>query len=503
MKKLILSPDEINSFVLQENKCILIENGKIVFVNDSMKFLFSTDPIGYSVKDLFQPEDFSSNSRLISLLNNPQKLHCYWLGVHMVIDRIIYPSNILVSSIKISNRWLWRIYAFFDIDDFFKRHFSSLFLDYIPDAVAFIDSESNIISANKVFLETFGYGLKEEIFKKNIDRLILPENEYAAGKEMTKNIMMGMRLGKDDVPRIRKDGSIIWVSIAGGPVYFEDDTYNKKDTEPIGIVVIYRDVTEQHVKREIYAAQEMKIQNFYKYRIKASEAYNIEESLEILAEGFYQNSFLGIFFNINSDKGKLIIRKGLFENTMFEEKVIEQLKSRYRDNFSYITEKHYHILDFTEERTKSPETITNKILFSPFLMNEDIYINEFPKNFILAVSEAEKIEYNEELFSMYSQTIHILTQQNILKENRENLLRTEVLLQTAGAVSHRITQPLTVAMLSTSQIHNICEDQAIIKHIDLTMEALKRMEDEIKKLRNITEYNTEKYIGETKIINLN
>ncbi|MBN2363983.1 PAS domain-containing protein [candidate division WOR-3 bacterium] len=503
MEKLILTPTEISAFLLHDNKCVLIEEGRIIYANESMRFLFSSDPIGYFVTDLFQKEDFSENSRLNALLRKPQKSYCFWLGVHMVIDRIIYPSNILVSSISIKNKWIWRLYAFFDIDDFFKRYFSSSFLDYIPDAVAFLDTESNIISANKVFLETFGYQSKDEIFKKNIDNLIVPKNEYNSGKELTKNIMRGMRLGQDDVPRIRKDGSAIWVSIAGGPVYFEDEKYSKNDTEPIGIVVIYRDVTDVHENRIKTASQETRIQNYYEHKMKANDTENIQESMDIIANGFLENSFLGVYFNINTEKGRCIIRKGFFENKSFDEAVEKNLKQKYRKKMIYITEKNYHVLDLPKTCSSVVGKNELKLLFSPIISDEDINVNEFPANYIIAVSEPDNHEYKEELFSMYSQTIHILTQKNILKENRENLLKTEVLLQTAGAVSHHITQPLTVAMLAISQVKETCADQKTKKQLDIIMDSLKRMESEIAKLRNIAEYNTEKYIGDTKIINLN
>ncbi|MBN1620423.1 PAS domain-containing protein [candidate division WOR-3 bacterium] len=503
MNKLKLTSSEISEFVLQDNKCLLIDEGRVVYANETMKFLFSSDPTGQSVLELFQKEDFSESSKLNNLMRKPQNPYCFWLGVHMVIDRIIYPSNILVSSVEIKGKWIWRLYAFFDVDDFFKKYFSSSFLDYIPDAVAFIDTESCIISANKVFIETFGYHNKDEIFKKNIDLLIVPENEFFSAKELTKNIMRGKRLGKDDVPRKRKDGSIIWVSIAGGPIYFEDENYNKNKTDPIGIVVIYRDVSDVHNLREKSLAQEAKIQNFYEHKIRATEADNIGSSLDALADGFAESSFLGVHFNIDVETGKYIINRGLFENESFEKAVMKTIKQKYKKELIYKTEKNYHILDSSRIYSSSAGGDELKILFSPFLMNEDINVNEFPKNYIIALCLSQSLEENEELFSIYSQTIHILTQKSIMKENYEILLKTEVLLQTAGAVSHHVTQPLTVAMLAISHLNEICSDPKTLKQLNIAMESLKRMENEIEKLRNITEYNTEKYIGDTKIIDLN
>jgi len=103
---------------------------------------------------------------------------------------------------------------------------------YSPDAIAHLDLNLNIIKVNRKFVELFGY-LPDECIGKNIDDLIVNNEYIEEGKMINQKATNNQKIEIDTVRR-HKDGSLIPVSVRGGPTIVDDKI--------IGYHAIYTDI---------------------------------------------------------------------------------------------------------------------------------------------------------------------------------------------------------------------------------------------------------------------
>ena len=125
-----------------------------------------------------------------------------------------------------------------------RTYFQALFHSS-PEAVVSMDERHRVLDVNPAFSELFGY-TAEELRGKNIDDFILPEEERQHGEEITKKVIHG-NIVRAEGYRKRKDGSLVYVSILGSPIFIEG--------KQVGIFGIYRDITariEAEREREFY-----------------------------------------------------------------------------------------------------------------------------------------------------------------------------------------------------------------------------------------------------------
>ena len=125
-----------------------------------------------------------------------------------------------------------------------KTYFQALF-ENSPEAIVSLDENHHVIDINPAFERLFGYKL-DELKGKDIDDFILPESEKKSGKEITKQVING-KVIRAEGERKRKDGSTVYVSILGSPIFIEG--------KQVGIFAIYRDITarkEAEEEREFY-----------------------------------------------------------------------------------------------------------------------------------------------------------------------------------------------------------------------------------------------------------
>lgn len=129
-----------------------------------------------------------------------------------------------------------------------KRYFETL-VENSPVAIVTLDHKHCITGCNPAFEELFGYRLSE-IEHKNIDDLIVPEDEIQQAKSYSAKVVSQGKvhlLGQ----RKRKDGSLVDVEIFGAPVVV--------DGQPIGVLGIYHDVSELlQARRQAEAAAQAK-----------------------------------------------------------------------------------------------------------------------------------------------------------------------------------------------------------------------------------------------------
>ncbi len=118
---------------------------------------------------------------------------------------------------------------------YFERLFEGL-----PEATLVINPDGSIQNANQGFTELFQF-TRDECIGKNVDDIIVPEAKRHQADELSRNAMEGNIIETED-ERIRKDGSLVPVSILTAPISLNGNV--------IGIFGIYRDITERKKAEE-------------------------------------------------------------------------------------------------------------------------------------------------------------------------------------------------------------------------------------------------------------
>ncbi len=115
-----------------------------------------------------------------------------------------------------------------------RAYFEQLF-ESSPEGIVLLDTEDCVVRCNREFQQIFQYN-EHEIIGKSINALIVPEELKEEGTKFTNAVTEGKSL-QVETTRIRKDGSLINVSILGRPIYFKGGK--------IAVYGIYRDITER------------------------------------------------------------------------------------------------------------------------------------------------------------------------------------------------------------------------------------------------------------------
>ena len=127
-----------------------------------------------------------------------------------------------------------------------QAYFEKLF-SASPEGIVILNLEDCIVRANDTFCKMFGYS-HEEIFGKAINEIIVPEELKAEGQKLTEGVAVGSIM-KRDTKRMRKDGSLIDVSILASPIL--------TDGEVLAVYGIYRDISMQKAtEKDLIVAKE-------------------------------------------------------------------------------------------------------------------------------------------------------------------------------------------------------------------------------------------------------
>lgn len=122
--------------------------------------------------------------------------------------------------------------------------FRNLFLK-APAAIVMVNPENKIQNVNKSFEDLFGYS-EEEVKGRDIDEILVPEDEYEDAPKMPSS-QDAMDSFHKEARRLTKEGTLVDVFVAGIPVFV--------DGEPLAGFGMYIDITEQKkYEEEIYTS---------------------------------------------------------------------------------------------------------------------------------------------------------------------------------------------------------------------------------------------------------
>jgi PAS domain S-box-containing protein len=227
-----------------------------------------------------------------------------------------------------------------------KKYFQALFNDS-PEAIVSLDDRHKVVDINPGFEELFGYDL-ESLKGKNIDDFILPKRFEDEGKTLTDRVMGG-HVVRVEAIRKRKDGKELFVSIAGAPIFVEDNQ--------VGVFGIYKDISYR-VKAEAQL-KESEVQ--YRSTIEAmSDAIHVidKDMIIILANPAF-TYWLDILDHDND-----VVGHNLFEVFPFlGDRVLDEYRQVFKMGTTKITEETTKISgrEFITETRKIPITEGNKV----------------------------------------------------------------------------------------------------------------------------------------------
>jgi diguanylate cyclase (GGDEF)-like protein/PAS domain S-box-containing protein len=181
------------------------------------------------IKDIIQNPDLYTINENENIRRNGERVWILWTNKG-TIDKDGHISEILCIGNDITERK--------KVEEALRKsqqEFDNLFRSS-PEALVYLDENSNILNINPRFAELFGYTLKE-IKGRNInDGMIHPPDKIEEGKNLDK-IALSKGYFSYETIRKKKDGTLIPVSISGSNILI--------DGQVKGILGIYINITER------------------------------------------------------------------------------------------------------------------------------------------------------------------------------------------------------------------------------------------------------------------
>ena len=257
--KLMVNEEKMRSIL--ENAPDLIANtdrdGNILFINRTISGISSKEVIGQSIYDFILPENHQSVQEALGKVfetGAPQKCEFeikptgadYTLWQRASFGPVLRKNKVVgVTAISA------------DITEL-KQHEEILnelktAIEQAKDGIAIADLEGNFKFVNETWAEMHGYSV-EEIIGKNLRMHHTSEqmeNEVIPIIEEVKKT--GFKEG--EVGHVTKDGTIF-------PTWMSTSLLKNKDDEPVGLVKIVRDITEQKKMEEALHERMAELEEF-------------------------------------------------------------------------------------------------------------------------------------------------------------------------------------------------------------------------------------------------
>ncbi len=218
-----------------QDKEQLLGNLDQIFGADSIE-IFRQEMIAISKKELV----FESEGVNYNLDGEKINVHVRWSVAEGYEDTL---ERVLVSIIDITDR------VRSEIEVKRQEQYFKTLVDSNPIAVVILDLDKQIIGGNPAFEGLFGYSISE-VIGKDLDELIVPEDDYRRAYQDTQNVRDGESVRRV-VRRQHQDGTIVNVEVLGVPVVVDD--------EQIAILALYHDISDLlRAKLEAESAAETK-----------------------------------------------------------------------------------------------------------------------------------------------------------------------------------------------------------------------------------------------------
>lgn len=229
------------------------EEGKIVDLNDQLAKMLGyerSELIGKAVLEMVAPE-----SRDLVMANMRSENEGPYVHLTMRKDGSAFPVEIRARSIRYKGRSA-RVTAIRDINQSKtteqtlaenQQKFSALFSGN-PEATVVTGPDMHILDINPRFTTLFGYVL-DEVRGRHLNDVVVPRHLIEEGIMLDKKAVDGYVY--HDTVRMRKDGSLIPVSVSAAPISISNQLR--------GYIGVYKDISQQKNAEEKLAAMNEKL----------------------------------------------------------------------------------------------------------------------------------------------------------------------------------------------------------------------------------------------------
>ncbi|MGM0438066.1 MAG: PAS domain S-box protein [Bacillota bacterium] len=154
-----------------------------------------------------------------------------------------------------------------------KAYFKQLF-ENSPDAIAILNTNSEVINVNESFTELFGYKI-EEIKGKLINEFLAPKKYKKEAYKVSKRICSGEVVQKETV-RLNKNGEKIEVYLLSYPIQL--------DYDKVGMYALYRDISDRKTLEKNLRESKNKIEELHEIAIEMETIDNEDEIYKLTVD---------------------------------------------------------------------------------------------------------------------------------------------------------------------------------------------------------------------------